>query len=274
MFDQPSEVLSIASRYQAFVFDLDGTILLGETLLPMAAKTVSELRSRGRTVLFLTNNTTSRATEYAFKLTRLGLPVEAEEVVTAAHVLIETLRHEMPRARLMVLGENALVTELELAGFIVTDEESQCDFVIASFDRSFGYEKLKRAFRAVRAGARLIAPNADRFRPTAEGGEPDAAAIIAAIEASSGARCEAIVGKPSAAMTRYLLQRLKAEPRNCLLIGDRLETDILMANNAGFASALVLTGATSIDEAASSVISSTYILKSLAEILLAQDGVV
>lgn len=248
--------------------------MLGETLLPAAAGTVSELRSNGRRVLFLTNNTTSRATEYAIKLTRLGLPVEAEEVVTAAHVLIETLRHEMPRARLMVLGEIALVTELELAGFIVSDEDERCDFVIASFDRSFGYEKLKRAFRAVRAGARLIATNADRFRPTADGGEPDAAAVIAAIEASSGSSCETIVGKPSEAMTRYLLQRLKVDPSNCLLIGDRLETDILMARNAGFASALVLTGATSIDEAKNSTIAPNYILKSLAEILHAQDRVI
>jgi len=271
MSDQCSEVISIASHYQAFVFDLDGTILLGETLLPTAARTVSELRSQGRTVLFLTNNTTARAAEYACKLTHLGLPVEAEEVVTAAHVLIELLRREMPPARLMVLGESALVTELELAGFIVTDEISESDIVIASFDRSFSYEKLKRAFRAVRAGARLIATNADRFRPTSEGGEPDAAAVIAAIEACSGSSCEAIVGKPSQAMTRYLLQRLEVDPSRCLLVGDRLDTDILMANNAGIASALVLTGATSIDEAESSAIAPTYILRSLAEILHAQN---
>lgn len=271
MSDKPSGITSIASHYQAFVFDLDGTILLGETLLPMAARTVSELRSQGRTVLFLTNNTTSRASEYACKLTRLGLPVKPEEVATAAHVLIEVLRREMPRARLMVLGESALVMELELAGFVVTDEISACDFVIASFDRSFSYEKLKRAFRAVRAGARLIATHADRFRPTAEGGEPDAAAVIAAIEASSGSSCEAIVGKPSEAMTRHLLKRLQADPSRCLLVGDRLETDILMANSAGIASALVLTGATSIDEVESSAIEPTYILRSLAEILHVQD---
>ncbi|RYF30808.1 MAG: HAD-IIA family hydrolase [Comamonadaceae bacterium] len=271
MPDQLAEISSIASRYQAFVFDLDGTILLGETLLPTAARTISKLRSDGRTVLFLTNNTTASATEYACKLTHLGLPVEAEDVVTAAHVLIELLRRDMPHARLMVLGESALVRELELEGFVVTDEISEIDYVIASFDRTFSYDKLKRAFRAVRAGARLIATNADRFRPTAEGGEPDAAAIIAAIEASSGSTCEAIVGKPSEAMTRYLLERLKADPGRCLLIGDRLDTDILMANNAGIASALVLTGATSIAEAESSTITATYILRSLAEILHVHD---
>lgn len=267
MSDLLAGTASIASRYQTFVFDLDGTILLGDTLLPTAARTVSELRAQGRTVLFLTNNTTARSTEYAFKLTRLGLPVEAEDVVTAAHVLIELLKRETPQARVMVLGESALVMELELAGFVVTDEISDTDIVIASFDRAFCYEKLKRAFRAVRAGARLMATNADRFRPTVEGGEPDAAAIIAAIEASSGAKCEAIVGKPSDVMTRYLLGRLDAAPGCCLLVGDRLDTDIVMANNAGIASALVLTGATSMDEAESSAIAPTYILRSLSEIL-------
>jgi arabinose operon protein AraL len=270
MSDQPIGIFSIASRYQAFIFDLDGTILLGDTLLPAAARTVSELRSHGRTVLFLTNNTTERAAEYACKLTRLGLPAEAEDIVTAAHVLIEVLRRETPLARLMVLGEGALVMELQLAGFVVTDEISDIDIVIASFDRGFCYEKLKRAFRAVRAGARLMATHADRFRPTAEGGEPDAAAVIAAIEASSGLKCESIVGKPSDVMTRYLLGRLDTAPANCLLIGDRLETDIAMANKAGIASALVLTGATSIDEAESSAIAPTYILSSLAEILHAR----
>lgn len=237
-------------------------------MLPTVAKTVSELRSQGRAVLFLTNNTTARAAEYASKLTRLGLPVEKDDVVTAAHVLIELLRRETPHARLMVLGESALITELELAGFDVTEEVSKTDIVIASFDRTFCYEKLKRAFHAVRTGARLIATNADRFRPTADGGEPDAAAIIAAIEASSGVKCETVVGKPSNAMTSYLLRCLDVAPAGCLLIGDRLDTDIAMANNAGIPSALVLTGATSIEEAERSKIIPTYILKSLAEICI------
>ena len=266
--DSCTGATSIASRYQAFIFDLDGTILLGESLLPTVAKTVSELRSQGRTVLFLTNNTTARAAEYASKLTRLGLPVEKEDVVTAAHVLVELLRRESPHARLMVLGESALIAELELAGFDVTEEVSKTDIVIASFDRTFGYEKLKRAFHAVRAGARLIATNADRFRPTPEGGEPDAAAIIAAIEASSGVKCETVVGKPSSAMTSYLLRCLDVAPAGCLLVGDRLDTDIAMANSAGIPSALVLTGATSIQEAERSTIIPTYTLKSLSEICM------
>ena len=149
-----------------------------------------------------------------------------------------------------------------------TEEVSKTNIVIASFDRTFCYEKLKRAFHAVRAGARLIATNADRFRPTTYGGEPDAAAIIAAIEASSGVKCETVVGKPSTAMTSYLLRCLDVAPARCLLIGDRLDTDIAMANNAGISSALVLTGATSTEEAERSDIIPTYILKSLAEICI------
>lgn len=256
----------IASRYDAFIFDLDGTILLGETLLPTARATVAALRARGCAVLFLTNNTTSRASDYAAKLSRLGLAAHEEEVVTAAHVLVELLK-AAPGARLQVIGERPLVDELEEAGFSITTEARETDVVVASFDRTFSYRKLEQAFRALRAGARFIATNADRFRPTQEGGEPDAAAIIAAIEACSSVKCETIVGKPSEATAALLLHRLESPANRCLLVGDRLETDILLAFRAGFASALVLTGATSAAEANRSDIQPTYVLHRLADLL-------
>ena len=115
---------------------------------------------------------------------------------------------------------------------------------MVSWDRTFDYAKLTAAFRAVRAGARIVATNPDPFCPMPDGDLPDCGAILAAIETATGARAEAIVGKPSPYMAEALLDRLALPPDDTILVGDRLMTDVLMAREAGMASALVLTGAT------------------------------
>ena len=139
--------------------------------------------------------------------------------------------------------------------------------VIASFDRTFTYAKLQIAFDAIRAGARFFATNADRYCPTPGGGEPDAAAIIAAIEACTNTKIEAVVGKPSRYMAEAILALLDMPPGRCLMTGDRLETDVQMGLDAGMAAALALTGATSEADLAASAIRPTYVIRQLAEIL-------
>ena len=123
------------------------------------------------------------------------------------------------------------------------------------------------AFDAIRAGARFFATNADRFCPVPGGGQPDAAAMIAAIEASTGVSIEAVVGKPSHYMAEAILRLLDLPPERCLMIGDRLETDVLMGLNAGMVGALVLTGATDEAALASSPIRPTYVLRTLADLI-------
>lgn len=253
--------------YEAYVFDLDGTVLLGEQLLPTVAETVARLRELGRRILFLTNNPSKSPGNYASALTAMGVPTEPKDVVTSALVLVDYLRSIMPGARLMIIGETALIQALEEGGFEIVSEARCTDALIASFDRTFNYAKLQGAFDAVRAGARFFATNGDRYRPTPTGGEPDAASVIAAIEASTGMSCEQVVGKPSILTSRYLLERLMLQPDRCLLVGDRLETDIAMALQAGMPAALVLTGATSKSDAALSPIKATYVVEQLRDLL-------
>ena len=172
--------------------------------------------------------------------------------------------------------------ELRAAGFELTDEVGRIDAVIASFDRTFVYRKLQIAFDAIRAGARFFATNADRYCPVPGGGEPDAAAIIAAIEACTNTKIEAVVGKPSTYMVEAILNLLDlpADPfgtpfgrraSRCLMTGDRLETDVQMGLNAGMAAALTLTGATSLADLAASSIQSTYVLHQLGDLLPDND---
>lgn len=254
--------------YEAYIFDLDGTVFLGDTLLPTAGEAITRLRKMGKQTVFLSNNPTRTRNEYAQKLTRLGLPTPPEAVINSSFVMASFLRRELGDGRLFVVGEKSLCRELEEAGFSLTDDPNQINAVIASFDRTFDYRKLQIAFDAIRAGAHFFATNADRYCPVPGGGQPDAAAMIAAIEACTSTKVEAVVGKPSAYMAEAILGLLNLPPERCVMTGDRLETDVLMGLNAGMAGALALTGATNEEALTTSKIVPTYVLHQLSDLLL------
>jgi HAD superfamily hydrolase (TIGR01450 family) len=155
------------------------------------------------------------------------------------------LKKNAPGARLFVVGEHPLIEELRRNDFTVTEEPKEIDYVVVAFDRSFDYRKLNIAFQAIKKfGAHFVATNPDRTCPI-EGGEiPDCAGMIAAIEAVTEKKVEAIVGKPSPIMIQAVLDVLGLRPEDCILIGDRLETDIKMGKEAGIATGIVLTGVT------------------------------
>jgi NagD protein len=254
--------------YDGYIFDLDGTVYLGDELLPGSGETIARLRDQGKRTVFLSNNPTHTRQTYARKLTKLGLPTPDQDIINSSVVMVDFLQREMPGARLFVIGENPLMMELQQAGFKLTENPSAVDAVIASFDRTFVYRKLQIAFDAIRVGARFFATNGDRYCPVPGGGEPDAAAMIAAVEACTGATVEAVVGKPSMYMVAAILNILNLPPERCLITGDRLETDVLMGINAGMATALTLTGATSMDMARTSNIQPTYVIHGLRDLLL------
>lgn len=257
-------------QYDAYVFDLDGTVYLGDALLPGAGEAITAIRDRGARTVFLSNNPTHTVADYARKLTRLGLDTPESDIVNSSAVMADFLaglREREGIERLFVVGEPPLVAVLEAAGFELVDDAASTQAVIASFDRTFVYRKLQVAFDAIRAGARFFATNGDRYCPVPGGGEPDAASIIAAIEACTGVRCEAIVGKPSRQMTDAVLARIGVPADRCIMVGDRLETDVQMGLNAGMASALVLTGATTEAMLAASDVRPHHVLRDLRDLL-------
>lgn len=253
--------------YRGYVFDLDGTVYLGDALLPTAGDTITRLRELGCRTVFLSNNPTHPPEDYAAKLARLGLPTDLSDILVSTQVLVRFLQERMPGARLLVLGEAPLVRALTEGGFEVVEDAAQTDAVIASFDRTFAYHKLQGAFDAIRAGARFFATNGDRYCPVPGGGQPDAAAVIAAVEACTGVTCEAIVGKPSHHTSEAVLAMLDLPPADCLITGDRLETDVRMGLDAGMAAAIALTGATTAGMVATSLIRPTYVIERLADLL-------
>lgn len=249
--------------YAGYALDLDGTVYLGEHLLPGARETIARLRDAGRRVLFLSNNPLLSCEGYAARLTRLGVPAEHGDVLNSSRVMVDYLRTRFAGRRLFVIGERSLREELLEAGFALTEDPRQVDVVVAAFDRGFDYRKLQIAFDAIRSGARFVATNRDPYCPVPGGGLPDCAAVIAAIEASIGVRVEEVVGKPSAVMAKAVLDRLMLPPDRTIMVGDRVETDIAMGVRAGMHTALVLTGATRRSDLAAASVRPEFVLEDL-----------
>jgi NagD protein len=230
--------------FKGFIFDLDGTVYLSDQLIPDADRVIRLIRERGRKVVFLSNKPIQTREDYASKLTRLGIPTQPDDVINSTFVMTDYLKKIAPQARLFVVGETPFIEELKRAGFKITDEAKEIEYVVVAFDRTFDYRKLNIAFQAIRLGAHFVATNPDRTCPV-EGGEiPDCAGMIAAIEAVTEKKVEAIVGKPSPIMIQAALDVLQLKPADCILIGDRLETDIKMGKDSGIATGIVLTGVT------------------------------
>jgi len=236
-----------ASLARGYIFDLDGTIYLGDDLLPGAMETVRHLTAAGCAVLFLSNNPTRNIDDYVMKLNVFGIPAVPANILTTLETTTRWLLRHAPGATVFPIGEEPLKQALRSAGIRMSEQADEIDIVIASYDRTFDYRKLQIAFDAiaVHGRARLIATNPDRFCPFPGGrGEPDAAAIVGAIEGCTGIRCEQVLGKPDPFMLEAALQRLDLPTSACMMVGDRLGTDIAMAIGAGMESALVLTGET------------------------------
>ncbi len=236
-----------AGLYDAYVFDLDGTLYLGEQLLPGAQRLIFALRELGRPVRFLSNNATLDIAQYAAKLEQMGLPTPEDDIVNTVVTMTRWLLDHAPDAVVFPIAERPLVRAFEQAGIRMSEDPAEIDIVVASFDRAFDYRKLQIAFDAIwfHGRARLVATNPDTYCPMPGGrGEPDCAAVVAAIEACTGTTCEVNVGKPDPEMLRAALAGLTVELARTVMVGDRLGTDILLAHAAGTRSALVLSGET------------------------------
>ena len=261
-----------------FIFDLDGTVYLGEAALPGAPEAIAALRRRGKRIVFVSNKPLAPRANYAAKLTRLGIPTPETDVITSAYVLARHLANTLPALKLYVVGETYLVNELRAQGLTVVGEfETQdakevidprgIDAVIVAFDRTLDYRKLNTAYQALVRGARFFATNADQTCPMPNGAIPDAGATIAALEHITGRKLELLAGKPSPIMLQVAAQELATPPHRCLITGDRLETDIRMGQIAGMKTAVTLTGVSTRADATQMTPPPDLIIDTLADLL-------
>lgn len=252
-------------RYRAFLVDLDGVLVRGSEPLPGAPEALRALQGRGRVIVFSNNSTRSRRA-FAERLRAIGFPVRPEEIVNSAFVVAQYLRERSGPARVYPIGEAGLREELEAAGHVIVPPE-EAEYVVVGLDRGFRYEQLAEALRALLKGAAFIAANADPVFPTARGLIPGAGALVGAIE-GMGYPPQEVVGKPSPIAFRVALKAAGVEkPSQCLMIGDRLDTDIKGARRAGMDSALMLTGVTRPEDLEESEIKPTFVAESLAALV-------
>ena len=252
--------------YRGWLFDLDGTVYLGGRLVPGADTVIAALRAAGRRVAFLSNKPLQTRSEYAAKLTRLGVPAEPDDVINSSLVLARHLRGRDPGAPVFVIGEPPMLEEMRAHGFEVRDDE-RVRWVVIAFDRTFDYAKLNTALQAVKAGARLIATNPDRTCPV-EGGEiPDCAGMIAAVEAVTDRKVETVVGKPSPIILKVALAALGVPAAETAIVGDRIETDITMGRRLGLPTVLVLSGVTRADDPRIGTVAPDHVIRSIRDLV-------
>jgi glycerol-1-phosphatase len=239
----------LADRYDHVLFDLDGCVWVGDEPTPGAREAVAALRAAGKGVAFVTNDPRSGAEEFVRKLWRLGFQASAEEVVTVGgaiqHVLAETERWRTA----FVVGAPVMHRHVIDAGVRIVNgrDVPPADVVVVAGHEGFDYAELRGAVRAVLDGAELLAAGRDATFPMPDGPWPGTGALVAAVEAASGATA-VNVGKPAGQIFHTALDRLG--PGRALVVGDRLDSDVAGARAAGLDAALVLTGAT--DTAAAS----------------------
>jgi HAD superfamily hydrolase (TIGR01450 family) len=258
----------ITRRFAGYAFDLDGTVYLGDALLPCASEVIRDIRAGAGRVVFVTNKPLETAADYAAKLTALGIPSGSEDIVTALDSLHLYLDEHHRGATVLPVAEPLVSEMLRGWGHSIAMDPEDAVVVVVSFDRTFDYAKLNAAYRAIRLhGAALIATNPDPYCPTPDGGLPDCAAMLAAIEACTGVRAEAVLGKPSSHMARAVLERLGVPASDAVLVGDRLGTDIAMAKALGLSGVLVLSGATTAADVDGAQVKPDYVIERLDQLL-------
>ncbi|GIO35514.1 acid sugar phosphatase [Paenibacillus antibioticophila] len=261
------------TNFEGYFFDLDGTILLGDKLLPGASEVVNRLRHQEKCLRFLSNTTTQTAEDCCLRLRSLGLEVEAGEIVTAGQIAAAYLLSHALDPKVLVVGAPALSREMVRSGIEITADPLRASHVLVGMDTSFTYAKLHEAAKAIRAGAVFVAANPDANCPVDGDLLPDTWPLVKSIEAASGVGPHVMTGKPSQYYGAQIMQDCGLAPEACLMIGDRLDTDIAFGFQNGLATALVLTGISHNSEWDAGQRRPDYVWNSLEELVSAFSSV-
>lgn len=248
---------------RGYVLDMDGVLYRGHTQLPHAREFLDELNAHGIPFIMATNNSMNTPEQYVAKLAGMGITVPAERILTSSLATRGWMQEQYPAGtRVFVIGMDSLHQAIFNGGYF-QPARTDAQVVVVGADFGVNYEKLKVATLAIRNGAAFVATNGDKTFPTEEGQIPGAGSIVAAIEAAGGVAPDIVVGKPSPRMFLEAARILGTEPDETGMIGDRLDTDILGAQRAGFVTVLVLTGVTRPDELDQAAIQADVVLPDL-----------
>ena len=233
---------SSPSAHKSIITDMDGVLVVGRTPVPGAADLLARLLADGRKFLVLTNNSMYPPAILAHRLQRTGLDIPADRLHTSALATAQFLSVQQPRGTAYVIGEDGLHEALEDVGYSFTERDPE--YVVLGETQEYSFQRIATAVRLVAAGARFIATNPDVTGPSEEGIVPATGAVAAMIERATGV-APYFIGKPNPLMLRTALRRIEEHSEHTIMVGDRMDTDIMMGIESGMETVLVLTGVTS-----------------------------
>ena len=249
---------------KAVFLDLDGTIYLGDNLIDGALDFLGRLEERGIKRYFLSNNSSKSVEQYVEKLRDLGIDADKDEVLLSTHDLISWLSKKEVTSTFLV-GTEGMRSMLEEEGIETSSE--QPEFVVLGYDTEISYEKLATASIHLHEGVQLVASHPDMVCPSPRGGLPDTGAYMSLFKATTGVGPVHVCGKPNKGMILHKVEDLGLKPSECCMVGDRLYTDIEMADRAGVYGILVLSGEASVDDVEEGELRPSLVVDSVAELL-------
>jgi len=235
------------AQFEGFIFDIEGVIIRGETVLPAAIETVNILKAHKRLV-FLSNISDLSREDVAVKLQRLGFDVETDDIMTSGFATIMFLKEHYPdKKNCYVVGSESFEKELKRNGFkIINGSGDPADFTVIGLDYELNYEKICQAAAAIKNGSRFIATNLAKIKLTSDGFGVGPGFTVKGLEYITGKTAE-LMGKPSSTIFNYCVKKLGLSANQVLMVGDKLEQDIYGGNAIGAATCLVLSGASGKD---------------------------
>ncbi len=246
-----------------FIIDMDGVLVHGRTIIPGADTFIDRLRSAKRKFVVLTNNPLYTPGDLSHRLKIVGLDIPRENIFTSAMATARFLDHQAPAGKAFVIGGSGLTSQLHEVGYIITDHDPEV--VVLGETQSYDFEAITKAIRFVARGARFIATNPDASGPTENGIVPACGAMAALIERATGC-APFFVGKPNPLMMRTALNHLNVHSEETVMVGDRMETDIIGGIQAGMETVLVLSGLTTRDDIQRFPYRPSHVVNSVADI--------
>lgn len=248
-----------------YLIDMDGVLVRGRTVIPGALEFLRQLRERNARFLVLTNNPLFTPGDLSHRLRLIGLDIAPENIFSSAMATAMFLEAQKPAGSAYVVGESGLTSAIHQAGYVITDQRP--DYVVLGETHSYSFEAITRAARLVAAGARFVATNPDASGPAEDGLVPACGAMAALIEKATG-RAPFFIGKPNPFMMRSAMKYLGVHSENTVMVGDRMDTDIIAGVESGLETILVLTGVTTHDMVDAFPYRPTQILPSVGAIVV------
>jgi HAD superfamily hydrolase (TIGR01450 family) len=255
------------------IVDLDGTVYRGDSPLPGASEGIDRLRAAGLDLCFLSNNPTRDGAAYVDRLRAMGIDARPGEACSAGVATTTYLREHHAEDPVLLVGVSGLAEQCRDAGIELTDDPERAAVLVGSWDPDFGYDDMVTALRAVDDDTAFLGTDPDRTFPRPDGGEvPGSGAVVGALARTVGREPDAILGKPSETARSLALDSLGVPAEACLVVGDRLDTDLAMGARAGMTTVLVLSGVTDREDVADAEVDPDHVIEGLGEVGTVLEG--